>query len=134
MAFSRNGARWISDGLGEKIIDQLVDENIVRTPAGPVQSRCGNASSRWDRFADKSAQNLYDSLEKAKQTTLPRFLYALGIRHVGESTAKDLAKHFGSLDPIMAASVEELLEVNDVGPGRGRVRCTIFSANRITRW
>ncbi|WP_213763115.1 NAD-dependent DNA ligase LigA [Caballeronia sp. dw_19] len=103
------------DGLGEKIIDQLVDENIVRTPADLFNLGVATLVA-LDRFADKSAQNLYDSLEKAKQTTLPRFLYALGIRHVGESTAKDLAKHFGSLDPIMAASVEELLEVNDVGP------------------
>jgi DNA ligase (NAD+) len=103
------------DGLGEKIIDQLVDENIVRTPADLFNLGVATLAA-LDRFADKSAQNLYDSLEKAKQTTLPRFLYALGIRHVGESTAKDLAKHFGSLDPILAASVEELLEVNDVGP------------------
>lgn len=103
------------DGLGEKIIDQMVDENIVRTPADLFNLGVATLAA-LDRFADKSAQNLFDSLEKAKQTTLPRFLYALGIRHVGESTAKDLAKHFGSLDPIMAASVEELLEVNDVGP------------------
>lgn len=103
------------DGLGEKIIDQLVDENIVRTPADLFNLGVATLAA-LDRFADKSAQNLFDSLEKAKQTTLPRFLYALGIRHVGESTAKDLAKHFGSLDPIVAASVDELLEVNDVGP------------------
>ncbi|MGS0625998.1 helix-hairpin-helix domain-containing protein, partial [Ralstonia sp. VS2407] len=69
-----------------------------------------------DRFAEKSARNLIDSLEKAKHTTLARFIYALGIRHVGESTAKDLAKHFGSLDPIMHAPIDALLEVNDVGP------------------
>lgn len=103
------------DGLGEKIIDQLVDENIVRTPADLFNLGVATLAA-LDRFADKSAQNLFESVEKAKRTTLPRFLYALGIRHVGESTAKDLAKHFGSLDPIMAASVEELLEVNDVGP------------------
>ncbi len=103
------------DGLGEKIIDQLVEQNIVRTPADLFNLGVATLAA-LDRFADKSAQNLFDSLEKAKQTTLPRFLYALGIRHVGESTAKDLAKHFGSLDPIMEASVEELLEVNDVGP------------------
>jgi DNA ligase (NAD+) len=103
------------DGLGEKIIDQLVDQEIVRTPADLFNLGVAKLAA-LDRFADKSAQNLYESLEKAKQTTLPRFLYALGIRHVGESTAKDLAKHFGSLDPLMEASVEELLEVNDVGP------------------
>jgi len=103
------------DGLGEKIIDQLVDQNLVRTPADLFNLGFGTLA-QLDRMADKSAQNLLDSLEKAKSTTLARFIYALGIRHVGESTAKDLAKHFGSLDPIMNASVEELLEVNDVGP------------------
>jgi DNA ligase (NAD+) len=103
------------DGLGEKIIDQLVEQNLVRTPADLFN--LGFATlAELDRFAEKSAQNLLDSLEKAKHTTLARFIYALGIRHVGESTAKDLAKHFGSLTPIMDASVEELLEVNDVGP------------------
>jgi DNA ligase (NAD+) len=103
------------DGLGEKIIDQLVEQNLVRTPADLFHLGFSTLSA-LDRFADKSAQNLLDSLEKAQKTTLARFIYALGIRHVGETTAKDLAKHFGSLDPIIAASVEELLEVNDVGP------------------
>ncbi len=103
------------DGLGEKIIGQLVEQNLVRTPADLFNLGFSTLAA-LDRFADKSAQNLIDSLEKASKTTLARFIYALGIRHVGESTAKDLAKHFGSLDPIMAASVEELLEVNDVGP------------------
>ncbi|WP_109478625.1 NAD-dependent DNA ligase LigA [Paraburkholderia sp. C35] len=103
------------DGLGEKIIDQLVDLNLVRTPADLFN--LGFATlAELDRFAEKSAQNLIDSLEKAKHTTLARFIYALGIRHVGESTAKDLAKHFGARTPIMDATVEELLEVNDVGP------------------
>jgi DNA ligase (NAD+) len=103
------------DGLGEKIIDQLVDQNLVRTPADLFNLGFGTLAA-LDRMADKSAQNLLDSLDKAKATTLARFIYALGIRHVGESTAKDLAKHFGSLDPLMNASIEELLEVNDVGP------------------
>ncbi|WP_322013942.1 NAD-dependent DNA ligase LigA [Paraburkholderia sp. J12] len=103
------------DGLGEKIIDQLVDQNLVRTPADLFNLGFGTLAA-LERMADKSAQNLLDALEKAKSTTLARFIYALGIRHVGESTAKDLAKHFGSLDPIMDASQEELLEVNDVGP------------------
>jgi DNA ligase (NAD+) len=67
-------------------------------------------------MADKSAGNLVAALEKSKQATLARFLYALGIRHVGETTAKDLARHFGRLDPILDASVEQLLEVPDVGP------------------
>lgn len=103
------------DGLGEKIIDQLVDQNLVRTPADLFNLGFGTLAA-LDRMADKSAQNLLDSLEKAKSTTFARFIYALGIRHVGESTAKDLAKHFGSLDALLGASLEELLEVNDVGP------------------
>lgn len=103
------------DGLGEKIIDQLVEQNLVRTPADLFN--LGFATlAELDRMAEKSAQNLLDSLEKAKSTTLARFIYALGIRQVGESTAKDLAKYFGSLDPIMDASIEQLLEVKDVGP------------------
>jgi DNA ligase (NAD+) len=103
------------DGLGEKIIDQLVDQNLVRTPAD-LFNLGFTTLAELDRMADKSAQNLLDSLEKAKSTTLARFIYALGIRQVGESTAKDLAKYFGSLDPIMDASLEQLLEVKDVGP------------------
>ncbi|POR53692.1 DNA ligase (NAD+) [Paraburkholderia eburnea] len=103
------------DGLGEKIIDQLVEQNLVRTPADLFN--IGFATlAELDRMADKSAQNLLDSLEKAKSTTLARFIYALGIRQVGESTAKDLARSFGSLDLIMDASIEQLLEVKDVGP------------------
>jgi DNA ligase (NAD+) len=102
------------DGLGEKIIDQLVDQNLVRTPAD-LFNLGFSTLAELDRFAEKSAQNLLDSLETAKHTTLARFIYALGIRHVGESTAKDLARHFGSLDFLMNASMEELLEVNDVG-------------------
>ncbi|WP_010100092.1 helix-hairpin-helix domain-containing protein, partial [Verminephrobacter aporrectodeae] len=72
--------------------------------------------SALERMAEKSAQNLLAALEKSKQTTLPRFLFGLGLRHVGEATAKDLARHFGTLDAIMNASEELLLQVNDVGP------------------
>ena len=71
---------------------------------------------RLERMAEKSAQNLLSALEASKQTTLPRFLFGLGIRHVGEATAKELARHFGALDRIMDASEEELLQVADVGP------------------
>ncbi len=69
-----------------------------------------------ERMADKSAQNILAALEKSKSTTLARFIYALGIRHVGEATAKELAAHFGSLNPVMEASEEQLLEVADIGP------------------
>ncbi len=103
------------EGLGEKLVDQLVEGNVIRTL--PDLYRLGlSALSSLDRMADKSAQNVLAALEKSKQTTLPRFLFGLGLRHVGEATAKDLARHFGSLDAIMDASVEQLLEVNDVGP------------------
>jgi len=103
------------EGLGDKLVDQLVDGGLIRTL--PELYKLGIAKlSVLERMADKSAKNLVDGLEKSKQTTLGRFLFALGIRHVGETTAKDLARHFGSLDRILDASVEQLLEVNDVGP------------------
>jgi DNA ligase (NAD+) len=79
-----------------------------------------------DRMADKSAQNILAALEKSKQTTLPRFLFGLGIRHVGEATAKDLARHFGSIDRIMDAPEDQLLAVRDVGPIVARSIRTFF--------
>ncbi|HNV58148.1 MAG TPA: NAD-dependent DNA ligase LigA [Rhodoferax sp.] len=103
------------DGLGDKLVDQLVDAGIVNTL--PDLYRLGlTALAALDRMADKSAQNLLQALSDSKQTTLPRFLFGLGIRHVGEATAKALARHFGQLDSIMDASVEQLLQVADVGP------------------
>jgi DNA ligase (NAD+) len=103
------------EGLGDKLVDQLVDGGLIRTL--PELYKLGVAKlSALERMADKSATNLLANIEKSKHTTLTRFLYALGIRHIGESTARDLAKHFGRLDAIMNASVEQLLEVNDVGP------------------
>jgi DNA ligase (NAD+) len=103
------------EGLGEKLVDQMVDGGVIKTL--PDLYRLGlNALASLARMAEKSAQNVLAALEKSKNTTLPRFLYGLGIRHVGEATAKDLARHFGKLDSIMDASVEELLEVSDVGP------------------
>ena len=103
------------EGLGDKLVDQLVDSGIIRTL--PDLYRLGLTSlAALDRMADKSAQNIVDALQASKQTTLPRFLFGLGIRHVGEATAKALARHFGSLDAIMDAPMERLLEVSDVGP------------------
>jgi len=103
------------DGLGDKLADQLVDGGIVRTL--PELYKLGLAKlAALQRMADKSAANLLAALEQSKQTTLARFVYALGIRHVGEATARDLAAHFGSLDRLLDASREQLLEVNDVGP------------------
>ncbi|MDH5329250.1 MAG: NAD-dependent DNA ligase LigA, partial [Aquincola sp.] len=103
------------EGLGDKLVDQLVDGGVVR--ALPDLYKLGAASlAQLERMADKSAGNLVAAIDKSKRTTLARFLFALGIRHVGETTAKDLARHFGSLDRLMDASVEQLLEVKDVGP------------------
>ncbi|MGD9833645.1 MAG: NAD-dependent DNA ligase LigA [Piscinibacter sp.] len=103
------------EGLGDKLVDQLVDAGIVRTL--PELYTLGLAKlSALERMGEKSAANLLAGLEKSKHTTLARFLYGLGIRHVGETTAKDLAKHFGGIDRVMEASVDQLLEVNDVGP------------------
>ncbi|NBW50662.1 MAG: NAD-dependent DNA ligase LigA, partial [Betaproteobacteria bacterium] len=103
------------EGLGDKLVEQLVDANVIRNL--PDLYRLGlNALASLDRMADKSAQNIVDALEKSKQTTLPRFLFGLGIRHVGEATAKELARHFGTLDAIMDANEEALLAVSDVGP------------------
>ena len=103
------------EGLGDKLVDQLVDGGLIRTL--PELYTLGVAKlAALDRMAGKSAANLVAALDHSKQTTLARFLYALGIRQVGEATAKDLARHFGALDRLMDASVEQLLQVNDVGP------------------
>ena len=103
------------EGLGDKLVEQMVDAGIVKTL--PDLYRLGfTALAALDRMAEKSAQNIVEALEKSKQTTLPRFLFGLGIRHVGESTAKALARHFGKLDSIFEASEEQLLAVADVGP------------------
>ena len=103
------------DGLGDKLVEQLVDANIIRTL--PDLYKLGlTALANLDRMADKSATNLLQAIEASKQTTLPRFVFGLGIRHVGEATAKELARHFGKLDAIMDASEEQLLTVSDVGP------------------
>jgi DNA ligase (NAD+) len=103
------------EGLGDKLVDQMVDAGVINTL--PDLYRLGfTALANLARMADKSAQNILDALEKSKQTTLPRFLFGLGIRHVGEATAKALARHFGKLDAIMDASEDALLAVADVGP------------------
>ena len=103
------------EGLGDKLVDQLVDSGVVRTL--PDLYRLGlTALASLDRMAEKSAQNLLEALARSRQTTLPRFLFGLGIRHVGEATAKALARHFGRLDAIMDAPLEQLQQVPDVGP------------------
>ena len=102
------------DGLGEKVIDQLLEAELINTPADLYRLTEEKLLS-LDRFGKKSAANLLAALEKSKETTLARFIYALGIRHVGESTARDLASHFRSLDKLMQADADALLQVNDVG-------------------
>jgi DNA ligase (NAD+) len=103
------------EGLGDKLVEQLVDENLIRSLPDLYRLDLPTLSA-LERMADKSAQNIVDALEKSKRTTLNRFLFSLGIRHVGETTAKDLARHFGKLDSIMQADAEHLLNVPDVGP------------------
>ena len=103
------------DGLGEKLVEQLVDEGIVRTPADMYQLDLAKLTA-LERMAEKSAGNLLAAIEASKNTTLPRFVYALGIRNVGEATAKDLARHFGDIDALIHADIEQLLAVPDVGP------------------
>jgi DNA ligase (NAD+) len=107
------------EGLGDKLVDQLVDSGLIRTLPDLYTLATPEVRARLiglDRMAERSAANILQGLENSKQTTLARFLYALGIRHVGETTAKDLARHFGSVDRLMDAPVEQLLQVNDVGP------------------
>tara|TARA_R110001599_G_scaffold159052_1_gene346084 strand:+ start:111556 stop:113637 length:2082 start_codon:yes stop_codon:yes gene_type:complete len=103
------------EGFGDQLVEQLVDKHIVTT-AADLYKLGFRALAELERLAEKSANNLLQALEKSKATTLPRFVYALGIRHVGEATAKELARHFGNLDALMNASEAQLLEVADVGP------------------
>ena len=103
------------DGLGDQLIEQLVDKQIITTAADFYKLGIVKLSA-LDRMADKSAQNVVAALEKSKQTTFARFIYALGIRHVGEATAKELASHFSSMDEVMQATEEKLQEVADIGP------------------
>jgi DNA ligase (NAD+) len=103
------------EGLGDKLVDQLVDNSLVHT-LSDIYRLDMTTLSGLERMAEKSAQNILDALEKSKSTTLARFIYALGIRNVGEATAKDLARHFGNLQHLQSADIEQLLEVSDVGP------------------
>ncbi len=103
------------EGLGDKIVEQMVANKMVRSPADLYALGVSNIAA-LDRMAEKSATNLLDAIEKSKDTTLARFIFSLGIRHVGETTAKDLAKHFGDIDALMDAPGDALSQVHDVGP------------------
>jgi DNA ligase (NAD+) len=103
------------EGLGDKLVDQLVDRGLVHSPAD-VYGLGLDTLAGLERMAEKSAANLLAAIEASKRTTLARFIFALGIRNVGETTAKDLARHFGSLDRLLAATEADLLDVRDIGP------------------
>ncbi|MCX7147576.1 MAG: NAD-dependent DNA ligase LigA [Sulfuritalea sp.] len=103
------------EGLGDKLVEQLVDNAIVKTPADLYKLGL-LAMANLERMAEKSAANILAAIEKSKTTTLARFIFALGIRNVGEATAKDLARHFGNLDALMASDIDRLQQVPDVGP------------------
>lgn len=106
------------EGLGQKLVDQLVDSHLVETPADifDQQKLDLRTLADLDRMGEKSARNLLDAIEDSKRTTLARFIYALGILNVGETTAKDLARHFGALESLMKADEERLQQVPDIGP------------------
>ena len=103
------------EGLGDKLIEQLVDNAIVKTPADLYKLGVLGLAS-LERMAEKSAANVVASIEKSRHTTLQRFIFALGIRNVGEATARDLARHFGGIDALMEADMDALQAVPDVGP------------------
>jgi DNA ligase (NAD+) len=103
------------EGLGDKLVDQLVDRGLVHNPAD-VYGLSLETLAGLERMAEKSAANLIEAIDASKDTTLARFIFALGIRNVGEATAKDLAQHFSSLDKLIAATQDDLQLVRDVGP------------------
>ena len=103
------------DGCGEKIVDQLVALGLIKT-ASDLYELTHDTLAGLERMGEKSARNLQAAIEESKKTTLSRFIYALGIREVGETTARQLAEYYGALDPLYTATVEQLQEVEDVGP------------------
>ena len=114
------------EGLGDKLVEQLVDQQLVHTPADLYKLSFLQLAN-LERMGEKSANNLLAAIEHSKKTTLARFIYALGIRNVGETTAKDMARHFGSLDNLMAADEEGLMQVRDVGPIVAQSVATFFA-------
>lgn len=114
------------EGLGDKLVEQLVDAAVVKTPADLYKLGI-SALASLERMADKSASNLVEAIDKSRHTTLARFVFALGIRNVGEATAKDLARHFGKLDALMDADEARLQQVPDVGPVVARSIAQFFA-------
>ena len=117
------------DGLGDKLVEQLVDAHLVDTPADLYDQRKLNHEtlSGLERMGEKSAHNLLAAIDKSRKPTLARFIFALGIRNVGEATAKDLARHFGKLENLMHADMEKLQQVRDVGPVVAQSIAAFFS-------
>jgi len=103
------------EGLGDKLVEQLVDQNLITDVAG-LYAVSAEVLAGLERMGEKSAQNLIKALQDSKRTTLDRFLYALGIREVGDATARILASEFGSLDALMQATQEQLEAIHDIGP------------------
>jgi DNA ligase (NAD+) len=114
------------EGLGDRLVEQLVDGDWVKTPADLYRLNLEKLAG-LERMGEKSAQNLAGAIGSSKQTTLARFVYALGIRNVGETTAKDLARHFGSLEALMTADEARLQQVRDVGPVVAQSICAFFA-------
>ncbi len=114
------------EGLGDKLVDQLVDLEMIANPAD-LYALTLDQLANLDRMGEKSAQNILDALDKSKNTTLARFIFALGIREVGEATAKNLAKHYNELQPLFEAKVEELQMIQDIGPVVAHHIATFFS-------
>ena len=114
------------DGLGEKIVDQLVDNGMVNTPADLFNLKVPVLAA-MERMGEKAATNLVEAIERCRNTTLARFIYALGIRNAGESTARDLAAHFRDLDALMSADEQKLQQVSDVGPVVARSVAAFFA-------
>ena len=103
------------DGLGEKIVDQLIQNGLIKNFSDLYNIKSDDLIN-LERFASKSALNLIQSIDKSKQATLAKFIYALGIRNVGEATAYDLAGHFGSIDALIDANIDDLINIHDIGP------------------
>ncbi len=121
------------EGLGPKIIDRLLDEGLVEDPVGIFELKEGDLA-QLDRFGEKSAENLVQSIAEHKKIALPRFIYALGIRNVGTQTAVDLASHFGSIEKLRSASLEDVEKIMDIGPVVAESICQWFSDKHNARF
>lgn len=117
------------DGLGDKLIEQMVDVGLIKTPDDLYRLTIEQLMS-LERMAEKSANNVFNAIQTSKKTTLAKLIYALGIRHVGEATAKSLANHFGSLELIQNATADELCFVADVGPTVAQAIARFFNDER----